>query len=187
MSRLQSAISKLKRERPHIRVELEADTVEQVRRFLTLDGVEVILLDNMTLAQLREAVSLRRPGVVFEASGGVNLQTVRQIAETGVDFISVGELTHSARAVDLSLEISLRETQGRWACKPRKHDNSLMFRILAIIVFLVFSLGGLRAQEAEVAPEMDPESPYDNVQVLLERCSSFARTMSMTERFPIAT
>jgi nicotinate-nucleotide pyrophosphorylase (carboxylating) len=106
---LQSAICKLKKEQPHIRVELEADTVEQVRRFLTLDGVEVILLDNMTPAQLREAVSLRRPGVVFEASGGVNLQTVRQIAETGVDFISVGELTHSARAVDLSLEISLLE------------------------------------------------------------------------------
>ena len=106
---LQAAISRVKAERRGIRVELEADTLEQVRRFLTLRGVDVILLDNMTLAQLREAVSIKRPGVAFEASGGVNLETVRQIAETGVDFISVGELTHSARAVDLSLEISLEQ------------------------------------------------------------------------------
>jgi nicotinate-nucleotide pyrophosphorylase (carboxylating) len=106
---LQAAISRLKAERPEVRVELETDALDQVKKFLTLDGVDVILLDNMTPAQLREAVSLRRPGVAFEASGGVNLKTVRQIAETGVDFVSVGELTHSARAVDLSLEISLEE------------------------------------------------------------------------------
>jgi nicotinate-nucleotide pyrophosphorylase (carboxylating) len=104
---LQASISRVKSELPNIRVELEADTVEQVRKFLTLEGVDVILLDNMTLAQLREAVSLRRPGIAFEASGGVTLETVRQIAETGVDFVSVGELTHSAPAVDLSLEISI--------------------------------------------------------------------------------
>jgi nicotinate-nucleotide pyrophosphorylase (carboxylating) len=103
---LQASISRVKADRPTIRVEIEADTVDQVRQFLTLEGVDVILLDNMALSQLREAVSLRRPGITFEASGGVTLQTVRQIAETGVDFISVGELTHSARAVDLSLEIS---------------------------------------------------------------------------------
>ena len=109
LAELQAAISRLKAERPEVRVELEADTLDQVRKFLTLDGVDVILLDNMTPAQLREAVSLRKPGVAFEASGGVNLKTVRQIAETGVDFVSVGEVTHSARAVDLSLEISLEE------------------------------------------------------------------------------
>ncbi|HEU4679809.1 MAG TPA: carboxylating nicotinate-nucleotide diphosphorylase [Terrimicrobiaceae bacterium] len=107
---LQAAISRLKAERPEVRVELEADTLDQVKKFLTLDGVDVILLDNMTPAELREAVALRKPGVAFEASGGVNLKTVRQIAETGVDFVSVGEMTHSARAVDLSLEISLEET-----------------------------------------------------------------------------
>jgi nicotinate-nucleotide pyrophosphorylase (carboxylating) len=110
LENLQASISKVKSERPDIRVELEADTVEQVRRFLTLKGVDVILLDNMTPAQLRKAVSLRRPGITFEASGGVTLLTVRQIAQTGVDFISVGELTHSARAIDLSLEISLDES-----------------------------------------------------------------------------
>jgi nicotinate-nucleotide pyrophosphorylase (carboxylating) len=106
LAHLQASISRVKADRPTIRVEIEADTVDQVRQFLTLEGVDVILLDNMALSQLREAVSLRRPGITFEASGGVTLQTVRQIAETGVDFISVGELTHSARAVDLSLEIS---------------------------------------------------------------------------------
>ena len=112
LEELQASILRVKSERPAIRVELEADTLEQVRHFLTLKGVDVILLDNMELSELREAVSMRRPGVAFEASGGVNLGTVRQIAETGVDFISVGELTHSARAVDFSLEISLDESQG---------------------------------------------------------------------------
>jgi nicotinate-nucleotide pyrophosphorylase (carboxylating) len=112
LEELQDAILRVKAERQDIRVELEADTLEQVRRFVGLRGVDVILLDNMTLAELREAVALRRAGVAFEASGGVNLKTVRQIAETGVDFISVGEMTHSARAVDLSLEVSLE--QGGW-------------------------------------------------------------------------
>ena len=112
LEELQASILRVKSERPAIRVELEADTLEQVRHFLTLEGVDVILLDNMELAELREAVSLRRPGVAFEASGGVNLGTVRQIAETGVDFISVGELTHSARALDFSLEISADESPG---------------------------------------------------------------------------
>ncbi|HEY5705392.1 MAG TPA: carboxylating nicotinate-nucleotide diphosphorylase [Terrimicrobiaceae bacterium] len=109
---LQASISKAKSDRPSIRVELEADTLDQVRQFLTLQGVDVILLDNMTLSDLREAVALRRPGIAFEASGGVTLQTVRQIAETGVDFISIGELTHSAPSVDLSLEISPYDQRG---------------------------------------------------------------------------
>lgn len=102
---LQAAIHRVKSDHPGMRVELEADTLEQVDDFVGLDGVDVILLDNMPPAMLREAVKRRRPGQVFEASGGVNLQTVRSIAETGVDLISVGALTHSARAVDLSLEL----------------------------------------------------------------------------------
>ena len=82
----------------------------------------MILLDNMAPADLRAAVSLRKSGVAFEASGGVTLHTVRQIAETGVDFISVGELTHSAKAVDFSLEISFAQSleasglQGQKMC-----------------------------------------------------------------------
>lgn len=102
---LQEAITLLKKEKPGVRVELEADRLEQVRDFLTLDGVDFLLLDNMDLDSLREAVAMRGDGgPLLEASGGVNLDTVAGIAATGVDFISVGALTHSARALDLSLE-----------------------------------------------------------------------------------
>jgi nicotinate-nucleotide pyrophosphorylase (carboxylating) len=103
---LQKAIHRVRSERPGVRIELEADTLDQVREFVALDGVDVILLDNMPPDLLRQAVALRRPGLVFEASGGVTLQTIRAIAETGVDFVSVGALTHSARGVDLSLELT---------------------------------------------------------------------------------
>jgi len=120
LEELQASIFRVKSDRPAIRVELEADTLDQVRQFLTLEGVDVILLDNMTLSQLREAVSLRRPGTAFEASGGVTLQTVAQIAQTGVDFISIGELTHSARAVDLSLEISPDDSESSEDLQARK-------------------------------------------------------------------
>ncbi|MEI8235091.1 MAG: carboxylating nicotinate-nucleotide diphosphorylase [Verrucomicrobiota bacterium] len=102
---LQAAITRLQAEHPEIRVELEADTVEQVRGFLTLQGVAVILLDNMTPAAMRECVEMGGGRVQFEASGGVNLQTVAEIAATGVDFISVGALTHSAPAIDFSLDL----------------------------------------------------------------------------------
>ncbi len=103
---LQAAIARARAARSGMRIELEADTLAQVEAFLTLDGVDVILLDNMTPDLLRTAVALgqARGGVQFEASGGVNLETVRAIAETGVDWISVGALTHSARAIDYSLE-----------------------------------------------------------------------------------
>jgi nicotinate-nucleotide pyrophosphorylase (carboxylating) len=102
---LQTAVLALRRSHPSILVEVEADSVDQVREFMNLEGIDVILLDNMSLDQLRASVALKRPGVNFEASGGVSLATVRQIAETGVDFISVGQLTHSARAMDFSLEL----------------------------------------------------------------------------------
>ncbi len=100
---LQTAIAAVKAERPGIRVELEADTLDQVRTFLELEGIDIILLDNMSPDTMREAVALTAGRVELEASGGVNLQTVRRIAETGVDWISVGALTHSARSLDLSL------------------------------------------------------------------------------------
>jgi len=85
-------------------VEVECDTVPQVGDAL-LAGADRILLDNMRLDELREAVSLTAGRAELEASGGVTLDTVRAIAETGVDFISVGALTHSARALDVSLEV----------------------------------------------------------------------------------
>jgi nicotinate-nucleotide pyrophosphorylase (carboxylating) len=102
---LQAAIDRARAARPALRIELEADTLEQVRRFLTLAGVDVILLDNMLPTDLRTAVEAGRGRPVqFEASGGVSLETVAAIAATGVQWISVGALTHSARAIDFSLE-----------------------------------------------------------------------------------
>ncbi len=102
---LQSAIDQARAARPGLRIELEADTLAQVGIFLSLRGVDVILLDNMTLAAMQAAVKLGRgQPVQFEASGGVTLETVAAIAATGVDWISVGALTHSARAIDFSLE-----------------------------------------------------------------------------------
>ena len=105
LDHLQEAIRRFHAEQPGLRIELEADTLDQVRRFLTLTGVDVILLDNMAPAQMREAVQLGGGRVQFEASGGVSLATVAEIAASGVDFISVGALTHSARAIDFSLEL----------------------------------------------------------------------------------
>lgn len=102
---LAAAIQALRQEHPGIRIEVEADSVEQVNEFVQFPEVDVILLDNMSPEQIRACVALRRPGLKFEASGGVNLQTVRSLAETGVDFISVGQLTHSASAIDFSLEL----------------------------------------------------------------------------------
>jgi nicotinate-nucleotide pyrophosphorylase (carboxylating) len=106
VSGLASAIQRLRTERPGIRIEVEADRLEQVRSFLELDGIDVILLDNMEPTEMREAVAAGKGKVKFEASGGINLKNVRRIAATGVDYISVGALTHSARSIDLSLELT---------------------------------------------------------------------------------
>jgi nicotinate-nucleotide pyrophosphorylase (carboxylating) len=100
------SIRKLRQERPDVSVEVEADRLQQVRTFLQIDEINLILLDNMKPAQIREAVALGKGKVKFEASGGVTLKNVRQIAATGVDYISIGALTHSARAIDLSLEVT---------------------------------------------------------------------------------
>ena len=103
---IQAGIQKLKINQPNVEVEIEADSTEQVREFLALDGVDYILLDNMTLAQLSEAVALRglRTKPMLEASGGITLELLAAIAATGVDFISVGALTHSAPALDIGLD-----------------------------------------------------------------------------------
>lgn len=88
-------------------IEVEVDTLEQLERVLAHE-VDIVLLDNMTNDQLIEAVGLRgklNPGTLLEASGGVQLDTVRGIAETGVDRIAVGQLTHSAPALDIGLDI----------------------------------------------------------------------------------
>jgi nicotinate-nucleotide pyrophosphorylase (carboxylating) len=86
-----------------IKLEVEVDTLEQLDEVLSLP-VDAVLLDNMSLAELVEAVGRASGKVVTEASGGVTLESVREIAETGVDLISVGSLTHSPKALDLGLD-----------------------------------------------------------------------------------
>ena len=98
-----AAVARAREKFPALKVEVEADTLEQVAQAAEA-GADIILLDNMTTAQLRHAVRIVNNRAKTEASGGVNLKTVRAIAETGVDFISVGALTHSARAVDIGLD-----------------------------------------------------------------------------------
>ncbi len=84
-------------------IQIECDSPAQVRAAIAA-GAESVLLDNMTIAQLRESVAIANGHAVTEASGGVKLSTVRGIAETGVDRISIGALTHSAPAMDLALD-----------------------------------------------------------------------------------
>ena len=105
LSAFAETVRRLRQERSGVRIEVEADRLEQVRAFLEIDEIDVILLDNMKRTEMREAVALRKNKVKFEASGGITLKNIRQIAATGVDYISVGALTHSAPAINLSLEI----------------------------------------------------------------------------------
>ena len=88
-----------------IRVEVECDTLEQVQQALDA-GAELILFDNMTNDQMREGVALCKGKALTEASGGITRESVRGIAETGVDLISSGALTHSVHALDVSLEVT---------------------------------------------------------------------------------
>jgi nicotinate-nucleotide pyrophosphorylase (carboxylating) len=98
-----AAVRRARDAHPGLKVEVEADTLAQVDQAVTA-GADIVLLDNMTLEDLTRAVQKCRGRSLTEASGGVNLNTVRAIAETGVDFISVGALTHSAPAVDIGLD-----------------------------------------------------------------------------------
>jgi nicotinate-nucleotide pyrophosphorylase (carboxylating) len=86
-------------------VEVEVGDLDQLAEALEA-GVDRILLDNMPLDMMREAVRMADARVPLEASGGINMETVREVAETGVDFISVGALTHSVRALDISLDLT---------------------------------------------------------------------------------
>jgi len=87
-----------------LRVEIETRNLAEVRQVLKVGGVDVIMLDNMTPADMREAVKSIGGQYQTEASGNINETTIREVAETGVDFISVGALTHSVRSLDLSLK-----------------------------------------------------------------------------------
>lgn len=98
-------IRELRRNAPHtLRVEVEVTTIDQALEALAA-GAEVLLLDNMPLEDMKRVVEVARGRALTEASGGITLETVRAVAETGVDLISSGSLTHSARALDISLEI----------------------------------------------------------------------------------
>ena len=87
-----------------VKIEIEVDTLEQLEQVLTHGGADIVMLDNFDIADLKTAVSMVDGRLITEASGGVNLETVRSIAETGVDYISVGALTHSAPALDIGLD-----------------------------------------------------------------------------------
>jgi nicotinate-nucleotide pyrophosphorylase (carboxylating) len=98
-----AAVQRARAKFPKFRIEVEADTLEQVEQAVAA-GADIILLDNMSPALLRQSVELVARRAQTEASGGITLETVRSIAETGVDLISVGALTHSASAVDIGLD-----------------------------------------------------------------------------------
>jgi nicotinate-nucleotide pyrophosphorylase (carboxylating) len=89
-----------------VKIEIEVDTLEQLEEVIHYGGADIVMLDNFSLDDTKKAVELVNGRFVLEASGGVNLQTVRAIAETGVQIISVGAITHSAPALDIGLDIT---------------------------------------------------------------------------------
>ena len=98
-------VTRAKERAPHIlKVEVEADTAEMAAE-AALAGADAVMLDNMAIDEMRRAVELIDGQCLVEASGGVTLENVLEVAETGVDVISVGELTHSPRALDIALEV----------------------------------------------------------------------------------
>ena len=104
---LTTELRRVKNELPHtMKLEVEVDRLDQIPAVVAA-GVDIIMLDNFTLDDLRAGVSLIAGKAAVEASGGVNLDTVAAIAATGVDVISVGALTHSARALDLGLDVKI--------------------------------------------------------------------------------
>lgn len=106
---LQACIDRVREDKPGVEIQLEADNLEQFEQFLHLRGVDHVLLDNMKPETLRQAVLMRgehhKP--LLEASGGITLDTVTAIAETGVDFVSLGEITHSAPSMDIGLDFTI--------------------------------------------------------------------------------
>jgi nicotinate-nucleotide pyrophosphorylase (carboxylating) len=109
---LNKVISASRAEDPARSLEVEVDSLEQLREVLKVEGIDIILLDNMdcpsmesAVAMRKEAISARKSKPLFEASGGITLDTVRTVALTGVERIAVGAITHSATALDISLEI----------------------------------------------------------------------------------
>ncbi|MGH8606777.1 MAG: carboxylating nicotinate-nucleotide diphosphorylase [Gammaproteobacteria bacterium] len=96
------ALARAKRAHPEVKIEIEVEDLEQLKQAIEA-GAEFVLLDNFTLEGLRAALEMAKAKARLEASGGFDLASIRQVAETGIDYISVGALTKNARAVDLSL------------------------------------------------------------------------------------
>ncbi|MBW2060310.1 MAG: carboxylating nicotinate-nucleotide diphosphorylase [Deltaproteobacteria bacterium] len=104
-----AAVTRAKKGAPHtLKVEVEVSDLPGLEEAIAAEA-DVVLLDNMNLDQLRQAVTLTKGRVLLEASGGINLENVAQVAATGVDIISIGALTHSAPAADMSLKFNLGE------------------------------------------------------------------------------
>ncbi len=102
---IKEAVNRMREKIPHtMKIEVEASNMEEVRECITC-SVDIIMLDNMDPGMMREAVKLAGGRALLEASGGINLDNVRQVAETGVDYISIGALTHSAPACDISMRL----------------------------------------------------------------------------------
>ena len=102
------AVRRGKKKSPHLfKIEVEVENVEQAKEAIH-SGAEVIMMDNMSTSDMKTIVDWAKGRVLLEASGGVTLENVREIASTGVDFISVGALTHSPPYLDLSLEVAKR-------------------------------------------------------------------------------
>ncbi|MDA0986951.1 MAG: carboxylating nicotinate-nucleotide diphosphorylase [Bacteroidetes bacterium] len=97
--------SSLKEKNLKIPIEIETSTIEELEEVISIGGVNRIMLDNFSIDDMRTAVLMTKGKFELEASGGINLDNVRKIAETGVDYISIGALTHSYKSIDISLEI----------------------------------------------------------------------------------
>jgi nicotinate-nucleotide pyrophosphorylase (carboxylating) len=104
---MDACLKYLSKKRYQQKIEIETKSIAEVGEALGHGGMQRIMLDNFSVGEMREAVALIGRKVEVEASGNVSLDNVRLIAETGVDFISVGALTHSPRALDISLKISV--------------------------------------------------------------------------------
>ncbi|MCR4441750.1 MAG: carboxylating nicotinate-nucleotide diphosphorylase [Peptococcaceae bacterium] len=101
---IKEAVWKIKKAVSHtMKIEVEVETLEQLEEAVS-SGADIVLLDNMDVATMKEAVRRNKGRAILEASGGISLANVRQVAETGVDIISVGAITHSAKALDISLK-----------------------------------------------------------------------------------
>lgn len=102
---ISKALAKIKANVPHtLKIEVEVEDIKGVEEAIVA-GADAILLDNMSVKEMKEAVSIARGRVLLEASGGITLESIGEISKTGINLISIGAITHSARSVDISLEV----------------------------------------------------------------------------------